>query len=239
MSYSLFIDCSSEILSLALADRERLLTQISSNRLRSHNEELGIFVQKILSEQGVEASGLSQIFFGAGPGSFTGLRIGLSFCCGLCAANPGTRLILQSSFYGYLSAVDLSRDTRWVTLADAGREEYFVAVIDLIDGQLSEYLKPAIISKKLLISSLEDWRVETKSLALRGLSGSAEGLAGYQQVSAGEIASNLARINLAGYQLPCSAAANLSELTGLSPLYLRKVAARTLAERASAAIPGA
>lgn|GEM_PF-5236630 len=50
------------------------------------NDHIGRIVKSLLKESGVEFKQLSRILVGVGPGSFTGVRIGVTYAAGLCSA---------------------------------------------------------------------------------------------------------------------------------------------------------
>ncbi|MFT3884782.1 MAG: tRNA (adenosine(37)-N6)-threonylcarbamoyltransferase complex dimerization subunit type 1 TsaB [Flavobacteriales bacterium] len=52
----------------------------------SHAERLNVFIQEVMVEAGLPLSALDAVAVGIGPGSYTGLRIGLSAAKGLCFA---------------------------------------------------------------------------------------------------------------------------------------------------------
>lgn len=58
----------------------------SESMARGHQERLALLVQEVLAEAGVAPAALDRIGVTLGPGSFTGLRVGLAFAKGLGAA---------------------------------------------------------------------------------------------------------------------------------------------------------
>src|ERR1043165_8137558 len=88
MSLILAIETSSELASCALLAGERLFTRASSG-VRTHSAQVLPMVQELLAEAQVKLADLDAIAFGAGPGSFTGVRTatgiaqGLAFGAGL------------------------------------------------------------------------------------------------------------------------------------------------------------
>ena len=76
-------------------DSARVLS-VRRARVTVHSEKLLGMIDEALREAGVEASALDGVACGAGPGSFTGLRIALSTAKGLCFA-AGCPLALVSS----------------------------------------------------------------------------------------------------------------------------------------------
>lgn len=86
----LAIDTSTEILSVALRSGSRTLAAYRDAGLR-HTPVLMRLVDSLLAEAGVSPSGIDLIATMRGPGSFTGLRIGMATAKGLAAAIAARR----------------------------------------------------------------------------------------------------------------------------------------------------
>jgi tRNA threonylcarbamoyladenosine biosynthesis protein TsaB len=88
MSIILAIETSSELASCALLSGDTLLAR-SSSGVRTHSQSILPMVQELLAEAGIALRDCDAIAFGAGPGSFTGVRTacgiaqGLAFGAGL------------------------------------------------------------------------------------------------------------------------------------------------------------
>lgn len=88
MPIILAIETSSELASCALLDGERVAWRESSG-VRTHSQSVLPMVQELLAEAGMRLADCDAVAFGAGPGSFTGVRTacgvaqGLAFGAGL------------------------------------------------------------------------------------------------------------------------------------------------------------
>lgn len=94
----------------------------------SHAEHLNVFIEAVMADAGLPLARLDAVAVGTGPGSYTGLRIGLSAAKGLCFAldkpliGPGTLDVLAHE----LSALDApGPDDRLRPMIDARRMEVF------------------------------------------------------------------------------------------------------------------
>ena len=96
MSYFLGIDTSSAELGVGLADEGRIIAGVSRYVRNSHAEHISRSVEFLLSSSGVEPSQVDFSAIAVGPGSFTGLRIGISFLKGFCFGRPVSVLPLSS-----------------------------------------------------------------------------------------------------------------------------------------------
>lgn len=92
----------------------------------SHLVELGEAVSELTAGHGVTARDLDRVAFVLGPGSFTGLRIGMAYAKGLHAA-VGVDIVAITSLE--LLAVQALRDEELVcTMIDARRGEVYAAI---------------------------------------------------------------------------------------------------------------
>lgn len=72
--------------SVAVLDGERVLAARSEPMTRGHQERIGMIAREAATEAGVAFTDLDRIGVTVGPGSFTGLRVGLAFAKGLATA---------------------------------------------------------------------------------------------------------------------------------------------------------
>lgn len=87
MAYILNIETSTKNCSVSIAkDGETIICNEISEEGYSHAERLHVFIEKSLQESGINFKDLVAIGVSQGPGSYTGLRIGVSAAKGLCYA---------------------------------------------------------------------------------------------------------------------------------------------------------
>ena len=84
MSLILAIETGTDICSVGIAKDGELLSLRESDEGRDHARKVGVFVDELLRETGIVPDDLDAVAVGKGPGSYTGLRIGVSFAKGLC-----------------------------------------------------------------------------------------------------------------------------------------------------------
>ncbi len=80
------IETATEVCGVALVHKQSCIAQKSVAQKNIHSERLMVLVDEVLREAGVALSALDGIAVSIGPGSFTGLRIGLSVAKGLAYA---------------------------------------------------------------------------------------------------------------------------------------------------------
>jgi len=84
MNYILNIETSTHICSVALSMNGKTIDLIESFEDKTHAELLTVFIERILKQNQIKSKNLSAIAVSEGPGSYTGLRIGISVAKGLC-----------------------------------------------------------------------------------------------------------------------------------------------------------
>ncbi|MFT5859160.1 MAG: tRNA threonylcarbamoyladenosine biosynthesis protein TsaB [Flavobacteriaceae bacterium] len=87
MSYILHLETATKVCSVALSKNGILCAEkeIEEDGY-SHGENLTLFIESVLAQEGIKASDLSAVSVASGPGSYTGLRIGTATAKGLCYA---------------------------------------------------------------------------------------------------------------------------------------------------------
>mgnify|MGYP002713046199 CR=1 FL=1 len=82
----LSIETSTKTCSVALHDKNTLLAETTLHVDKSHSEKLAVLIKDLLQYAEVNSKQLKAIAVASGPGSYTGLRIGVSTAKGLCYA---------------------------------------------------------------------------------------------------------------------------------------------------------
>lgn len=83
----LAFECSAKQASVAIAENEKILTEFYSNVGLTHSQTLMPMLEAALAACGLKTEDIDGYCIAAGPGSFTGLRIGMSALKGLTIAN--------------------------------------------------------------------------------------------------------------------------------------------------------
>ena len=86
MSLILGIETATKMCSVALSDENGLLALKEAGGEYSHAENLNLFVADVCTQAGKELKDIDAIAVSKGPGSYTGLRIGVSAAKGFCTA---------------------------------------------------------------------------------------------------------------------------------------------------------
>ena len=137
MNYILNIETATKNCSVSLAKNgETILCKEIAEQGYSHAERLHVFIDEILKETGISFQDLKAIAVSKGPGSYTGLRIGVSAAKGLCYALEIPLLSLDTL---QVLAQKVSIENGLILpMIDARRMEVYSAVFDLNHTKIVE-----------------------------------------------------------------------------------------------------
>lgn len=132
MAYRLGIDSSTDQLSLTLIQQEegRLIASLKLNGKKRHGQTLLAAIQQLLQLASVETGEISSLVVGAGPGSYTGLRIGMT-AAKVWASSLRVPLYVTSSLALLASACE---DALIIPIMDARRDTAYTALYGYMDG---------------------------------------------------------------------------------------------------------
>lgn len=156
MANILCIETATTNCSVALGIDGKLKSLKEENDLNySHSERLHILIRDILEEGNIQLSGLDAIAISKGPGSYTGLRIGVSAAKGLCFSLdiPLISVPTLSSL-----AYKVKEPGYVVTMLDARRMEVYSAVFNEAKDQVKD-TSAVILDIESYRSLLEKGRV--------------------------------------------------------------------------------
>ncbi|GGZ74006.1 tRNA (adenosine(37)-N6)-threonylcarbamoyltransferase complex dimerization subunit type 1 TsaB [Algibacter mikhailovii] len=136
-TYILNIETATTNCSVALSKNGKTIALKEDNdRSYSHAERLHVYIESVLKEAHISATDLSAIAVSKGPGSYTGLRIGVSSAKGLSFALDKP-LISVSTLMALAYQVEL-QDGYIVAMLDARRMEVYSAIFDTNYRQIRE-----------------------------------------------------------------------------------------------------
>lgn len=159
----LCIETATPACSAALCDQNRVVNVLVAEQGLSHASQLTVLIGKLLESAGVAPLSLEAVAVSKGPGSYTGLRIGVSVAKGI-AYGAGIPLIgintLTAMCHGYLSANALPEGdtTLLCPMIDARRMEVYNALFTA-QGVMVRETSADIITEKSFSSELESGKV--------------------------------------------------------------------------------
>lgn len=137
-NYILHIETATKVCSVALSNGGELIAckeSISEGYI--HSESLTLYIEETMREGGVLLSELKAISISSGPGSYTGLRIGLSTAKGLCFALKIPLISVETLLA--LSELAPKGNKPIIPMLDARRMEVYAQVI-ASDGRILQPL---------------------------------------------------------------------------------------------------
>jgi tRNA threonylcarbamoyladenosine biosynthesis protein TsaB len=141
MAIILNIDTAVDTASLCLATNGKPLQNAINNNQKDHAAWLHPAIQKLMQDSGIKLKDVDAIAVTIGPGSYTGLRVGLSTAKGLCyALNKPLIAINTLELLAY--ATEKEATDLICPVIDARRMEVFMAVYD---NKMAEIIKPAAL----------------------------------------------------------------------------------------------
>ena len=131
----LCLETSTSVCSVALNESCCTLAMRESDKPNAHSERITVFIKEVMDEVGIDYSQLDAVAVSQGPGSYTGLRIGVSTAKGVCyAAELPLMAIdtLQAMACGMRQkmAAQIEPDDLLIPMIDARRMEVYAAVFD-------------------------------------------------------------------------------------------------------------
>jgi len=123
----------------------------------SHGENLHVFIENLISESKMTFSDIEAIAVSKGPGSFTGLRIGVSSAKGLCFSLE-IPLIAVDTLASLARSIEVKRNETIIPLLDARRMEVYSAVFDADYVKIRE-TKAEIIDENSFKEYLQEGKV--------------------------------------------------------------------------------
>lgn len=163
MALILCIETGTDICSVGLSRDGELVSLRESDEGRDHAKRVGVFVDELLRETGIAPDELDAIAVGMGPGSYTGLRIGVSFAKGMCyglqiplvavgSLDALAEVAIEDNEAGILDVKDWN-DAVLCSMVDARRMEVYTRLFNAAGEPLSE-VSAEIVTEQ----SFAEWR---------------------------------------------------------------------------------
>ncbi len=145
----LSVDTSSNVATVAVTDDEKLVCEILVNTKKTHSQTLMPMIDSALKQSELEISNIDLIASANGPGSFTGLRIGVSAVKGFAHALDipvvGVSILTAMAYNLPFCEYTIS------PILDARRNQVYNAVYEWNDGEINEIQAPRALSVDELI----------------------------------------------------------------------------------------
>jgi tRNA threonylcarbamoyladenosine biosynthesis protein TsaB len=159
------IETATNLCSVALCSSEGVISVRESNDLKSHAAMLTVLIDELLKESGLRTKDLEAVAVGKGPGSYTGLRIGVSVAKGIAFASSIPLVGIEttlSMFMGMAGRVPAPAESSEITLfcpmIDARRMEVYNAIYNA-SGEKIRDISAEVINEKSFTDIPESSRI--------------------------------------------------------------------------------
>ncbi len=167
MAGILQIETSTEVCSVALSENGKLLFLKESLEGLNHSKLLTVFIEDLFKENNITLSTIDAVAVGKGPGSYTGLRIGVSVAKGICyALNIPLISVNSLKILGNYAAENVddffpdaaNSDILFCPMIDARRMEVYTALYNKKGEEITP-VSAEIIDNNFLAEYLENHSV--------------------------------------------------------------------------------
>ncbi len=166
MSLFLLLESSTEVCSVALSSDEKLIDNIENLNGLNHSELLTVYIEELLKRNKIQISDIDAFVVSKGPGSYTGLRIGISAVKGLsyAAGKPIVGISTLDAMADYLSKYpeefQLKTDDKTLIcpMIDARRMEVYTALYNK-SGEQIESISAKIIENSSFEKQLKENKI--------------------------------------------------------------------------------
>jgi len=147
------IETSSPRGSVALVEGGRVVCELQHERPNAHGESIQPLIERALEVAGWPVTSLDRVAVGTGPGSFTGLRVGIALAQGI-AEGLEVPLVGIGSLAAMAFAVPASEVGLRCAVVDARHGELFAAVYDAVGREI---VAPSLAPN---LAAVESWLVD-------------------------------------------------------------------------------
>jgi tRNA threonylcarbamoyladenosine biosynthesis protein TsaB len=215
MPLILNIDTATEIATVSISKNDNPIYSLINNNQKEHASFLEPAIKQMLQQCGISIHKLNAVSVTNGPGSYTGLRVGMASAKGLCYAQKVPLITISTLEVLALSVIENTAQPQlylYCPMIDARRMEVFTAIYD---SELKEVMPPQAVI--LEPSSFNDL-IKTKPIIFSG-SGSKNFLNMADHLLSNDSLvsdSSLAKLSAKKYHLK-----QFAELSSTQPAYLK------------------
>lgn len=214
MSHLLHINTALETASLSVSLEDKVISERKSHNQKEHAAFLHVAIDEMLREHDMAPSQLSGVSVISGPGSYTGLRVGMACAKGLCFALSIPLINVNTLEWMAAAAHDDERDL-FCPMIDARRMEVFTAMYD-------RRKKCVLLPQALILTSesFSDWLEDRKILFFGNGAEKFRELVSHPNASFGTVTSGAEELAVMAWRKYVHS--EFSDLTYAEPLYVKE-----------------
>lgn len=148
----LSIDTSTMMSSISIMEDDKIIGDCSINQEQTHSEKLMVLVDRLLNDLKLNLKDIDLFAVAKGPGSFTGLRIGMTSIKAIAQALDKKIIgvsTLEAMAFSILNAKNI------LAIIDARGKRYFAGLFKMIDGKL-ELVFEDLINEDNIIEVIDE-----------------------------------------------------------------------------------
>lgn len=166
MAKILCIETSTEICSVAIVENGIVTDIREDQRGMNHSRLLTVFIDELMKSNKLKATDIDAVAVSEGPGSYTGLRIGVSVAKGFCyatsipliAISPLEAMAHQVINNQQLFSIQLQSSDLLVPMIDAKRMEVYRTIFNIY-GEVVEKVDAVVVDELTFVELLNDRRL--------------------------------------------------------------------------------
>jgi len=157
MTYILNIETTTKSCSVALSLNNDTIAIKESQSTYTHSENITLFISDVIKNAGIKLNMIDAVAISKGPGSYMGLRIGVSTAKGLCCALDKPLIAVDTLGSMSLKAAKIIKDDKafFCPMIDARRMEVYCALFDSFNNNILP-TEAKIINENSFIKELAD-----------------------------------------------------------------------------------
>jgi tRNA threonylcarbamoyladenosine biosynthesis protein TsaB len=147
----IIIDTALENATVSIANGNQVLAVANNTQPNSHAGFVHTAIQQLLQQQQISLQEIKAIAVVNGPGSYTGIRVGVASAKGLCFALQIPLITISSLHALAVAAANVQKASFYIPIIDARRMEVFTAVynnaLQLVEPSFATVLQQEVFSK--------------------------------------------------------------------------------------------
>lgn len=123
----LHIETATEVCSVALSNSGVMIALEEIDEPNAHSREITLLIEQCFQKTGLNLENIAAVSVSAGPGSYTGLRVGVSTAKGICYSLNKPLLVVETLKTMAWACREQEPDALYVPMIDARRMEVYLA----------------------------------------------------------------------------------------------------------------
>ena len=170
MERIILIETSTALCSVALAEDGIIVDYCESSAPKAHASLTAVFIQEMLAERGLSVTDCDAVCVSMGPGSYTGLRVGVSTAKGLCfgakipliAVGTLDTLVAQAGLRLAPPFQNADKEGTSVMSSEAGTSADYKYIVPMIDARRME-VYTAVWKQERDTAASDSWKQITET----------------------------------------------------------------------------